>query len=207
MFFKDAFLGHRPSSFSKISPFVRAFITADSLMWSAINLSTPIFAIFVAEDVLGGNVETAAISFSVYYVVRVFAELITGRALQESSDARKLNAMVLGIIVTGISYLGFAYVSSLSLLYFFQGLSGIGLGTLAPPKYALFSTHLDKGRESSEWGLYDASVFIGMGFAAALGGFLAEQYGFKILFIVSAVVIWLTIIPYRLYFRGGRKAS
>lgn len=203
MAFKEAFLGRQPSHF-KMNPFVRAFIVAESFMWSAINLSTPIFGIFVAKDVAGGNVETVALSFTVYYVTRVFAELITGRSLEGSNERKKFLMVVLGIITTGISYFGFAYAPTIFLLYLFQGLSGVGLGVLTPPKNALFSTHLDKGRESSEWGVYDATVFVGMGLAAALGGFFAERYGFKPLFIVSSVLIWITIIPYWLYFKNGR---
>ena len=197
---KEAFLGRQPSHF-KVNPFVRAFIVAESFLWSALNLTTPIFAVFVASSVAGGNVETAAFSFTVYYILRVIFELTTGRYLVGSSEKKKIATVLLGLFVTGLSYLGFAYAPTIILVYLFQGLSGVGLGIASPPKNALFSTHLDRNKEATEWGWYDATVFIGMGLAASLGGLVAASYGFKTLFIISAVVVWLAMIPYLLYIK------
>ena len=203
---KEAFLGRQPSHF-KVNPFVRAFIVAESFLWSALNLTTPIFAGFVAAEVAGGSVETAAFSFTAYYICRVISELVTGRYLVGSGDRKKVTTVLVGLFITGLSYLGFAFAPTILFVYFYQGLSGVGLGIAAPPKNSLFSTHLDHGKEASEWGWYDATVFVGMGLAASLGGLLAASYGFKMLFIVSAVVVWLAMVPYLLYTKRTSAAS
>ena len=49
-----------------------------------------------------------------------------------------------------------------------------------------------------EWGLADATAFIAIALAAALGGFIAESYGFRLLFILSAIVNIVSLTPYAL---------
>ena len=69
-------------------------------------------------------------------------------------------------------------------IFIFYGVIGLGLGISSPVKYSLFSTHLDKNKETSEWGIYDASVFMGMAMSATIGGFIAYRYGFSLLFYI-----------------------
>ena len=58
-----------------------------------------------------------------------------------------------------------------------------------------------------EWGVSDATAFIAIAMAAALGGFIAGQYGFRVLFILSAIVNTISIIPYVLYRQQVKENS
>jgi MFS family permease len=89
--------------------------------------------------------------------------------------------------------------NDITMLFISFGISGVGLGIAAPGKLVLFSTHLDKNRESLEWGIHDAMVFFCMSLAAAAGGLIAANYGFKTLFILSTIINLLAIIPYLLF--------
>jgi predicted MFS family arabinose efflux permease len=77
----------------------------------------------------------------------------------------------------------------------------MGLGIASPIKNSLFATHLDKNKETTEWGIYDAVTFVGMASTAALGGFIASSYGFNFLFVIAAIVNFIGILPYLLYIR------
>lgn len=197
---REIFIG-KPISHFHINPIVKAFIISEIFLWSAWNAITPIFAIFAATNVPGGNAEIAASSFSTYLVVRVIFELISGRFLSRSDDVRKFIVSIIGIICISIGYIGFAVTHTLVPIFIFYGVVGMGLGIASPAKNSLFSTHLDKNRETTEWGVYDGVVFMGMALSAIVGGFVATHYGFPFLFYIAALINLLGTIPYLLYIK------
>ncbi|MBI1982054.1 MAG: MFS transporter [Candidatus Levybacteria bacterium] len=197
---KEQFLGRNPSHF-QINPVVKAFIVSETFLWSAWNFVTPIFAIFVVSNIEGGNVQIAASAFSVYLIARVFSELLSGRYLLGKIERGKFILTIGGMLFLSLSYVGFAFSNTIFYLFFFYAMAGVGLGIASPAKNSLFSTHLDKNKEPSEWGIYDAITFTGMALATALGGFIANQYGFSFLFLLASIVNLLGIFPYLLYIR------
>jgi len=197
---KEQFIGRNPSHF-QVNPIVKAFIVSESFLWSSYNFIVPIFAIFVVNSVKGGNIQIAASAFSFFLIARVLAELIICRYLSRTNERMKFLITILGIVVISVSYLGFAFANTITSLFLFYGITGIGLGIASPAKNSLFSTHLDKNKEPTEWGIYDAVTFFSMALAGVLGGFIASAYGFPFLFILASIVNLLSVIPYLLYIR------
>lgn len=196
---REKFLGRNPSNFH-MDPIVKAFIISEGLIWSAWNFVTPIAAIFIVNHVTGGNIQAVTFGYSVYLITRVVSELIIGKILNRTSDRMKYNYVVLGLFFLTISYLSFAFTENLTLLYFSYFLMGLGLGISSPPKNSLFSVHLDKNKETTEWGLADAVTFIADAIAVILGGFIATVYGFQPLFIIASIISLLGTVPYLLRF-------
>lgn len=196
--FIDRFLGRRPSHF-EIDPVVRAYIISESILWGSWDFVIPIFSVFVVNGIPGGTVQIAASGYSIYLITRVVFELISGRLLQNSHDRKKFIMTIFGITVLSIGYFGFAFTNSILQVFLFYAALGVGLGIAAPAKNSLFSMHLDKNRESTEWSLTDAISFISMAFSTALGGFIAMVYGFKMLFIIAAITNLISALPYLLY--------
>lgn len=195
---REHFVGRNPSHF-QFNPVVKAFIVSEAFLFSAYNLVIPIFAVFVIRDIEGGNIQIAASAFSLFLITRVVFELIICKCLSGRKEKSKFLATIIGMGLISASYLGFSFAHSIYLLFAFYGLAGIGFGIASPLKNAIFSTHLDKNKEATEWGIRDAVTFIGMASTAALGGFIASQYGFSFLFILAALINFLAIIPYLLY--------
>lgn len=196
--FIDRFLGKRPSHF-ELNPVVKVYIVSESFLWSAWDFVLPIISIFIAKNIAGGDVRTAATGYSMYLVTRVVLELISGRILQHTNDKKKVLIAVFGILCLSIAYFGFAFTKTLQFIFLFYSVLGIGLGIASPAKNSLFAIHLDKNKESTEWSLNDAVSFICMALATALGGFVAAEYGFQVLFIIAGVVNILSVIPYILF--------
>lgn len=201
---KEIFIGRPPSHF-QVNALVKAFIVSEVFLWSAWNFIIPIVAIFSATKIPGGNVEIAAAAYSIHLVVRVIFELISGRFLLKSDELKKFLTTILGLFFISISYLSFAFTHDISMLFISFAIAGVGLGIASPAKNSLFSTHLDKNKEPAEWGMYDATVFMGMALSAALGGFIVKQYGFQTLFLLAMIVNLLGIIPYILYIHNDKS--
>lgn len=195
---KEIFIGRKPSDFH-MNPVVKAFIISEIFLWSSWNAIIPIFAIFAANQIPGGNTEVAAASFSTYLIVRVIFELISGKYLSKSTDMQKFIISIAGIILMSLGYVGFALTKDVHSLFIYYGVIGMGLGIASPAKNSLFSSHLDKDREVTEWSMYDGFVFMGMAMSATIGGFVANRYGFTFLFYLVAITNLLSIIPYILY--------
>ena len=202
---KEIFIGRKPSDFH-MNPVVKAFIISEIFLWSSWNAIVPIFAIFAATKIPGGNTEIAASSFSSYLIVRVIFELISGRYLAKSKEMQKFIISIAGIVLISLGYIGFAMTKDTYSLFIFYSVIGVGLGIASPAKNSLFSSHLDKDKEVTEWSIYDGFVFMGMAMSAAIGGFVANRYGFTFLFYLVATTNLLSIIPYILYAKR-RKAK
>jgi MFS family permease len=195
---REQFLGRYPSHF-QVNPLVKAFIISESLIWSAWNFVIPIFAIYIVNDIQGGDVETAAMGYSVYLIFRVIFELFCGKFLGKTTDRKKVIVASVGLFLLTLGYVDFILSTTLVHVYVGYALLGTGLGIASPAKNSLFSMHLDKNREAAEWGIADGTQFMCMALAATLGGFIAGYFGFMTLFVISAIVNTVGIIPYALF--------
>jgi len=198
---REVYIGRVPSHFN-LNKVVEAFIVSETFFWAAWNFITPIFAIFVINNIQGGNIQMAASAFSFYLITRVIFEVITGKYSTGKSDLRKLWMTIAGMGLLSVAYVGFAFSHTVIHLFFFYVISGIAIGIATPAKNSLFSTHLDHDKESAEWGIYDAITLTGIALATALGGFIANSYGFQPLFLLAALINMLGIIPYLIYIKA-----
>lgn len=140
--------------------------------------------------------EVVAIAYSVYLIWRVLTELLSGKMLNKSSDKARLGISVLGMLILALGYIAFIFASSVMALYGVYSLLGIGLGISTPAKFALFSDHLDKTKASYEWGIYDAISLFGMAVAGIVGGYIANNFGFDLLFLTASIFCLAGVFPY-----------
>jgi MFS family permease len=197
---RETFIGRLPSHFN-LNRVVEAFIVSETFFWAAWNFITPIFAIFVINNIKGGNIQIAASAFSFYLITRVVFEVIAGKYSTRKSDVHKLWMTIAGMILLSGAYVGFAFSHSISQLFLFYVVTGIAVGIATPAKNSLFSAHLDHDKESAEWSMYDAITLSGIALATALGGFIASAYGFQPLFLLAALINFLGIVPYLIYIK------
>lgn len=107
--------------------------------------------------------------------------------------------VILGIGLVSLAYFGFIFTETVSILYLLWAILGVGFALATPIKNALFSTHLDKNKETTEWGIYDGSSLILIALSAMVGGLIANNFGFGILFFAFGVINLLSIVPYLFY--------
>lgn len=203
---RETLAGHNPSHFVG-SSIVKCFVLSEIFLWSSWFGILPLFGIFVVQDVQGGNLQLAAYGYSIYLISRVIFELISGKLLAKSSEKTRIYISIIGLVLAGIGILGFAFTTTLSLLYIWFVFTGMGIGIASPAKNSLFSSHLDKNKETTEWGLYDAIVFICIAASTAFGGFIATQYGFRTFFIIAGIWMGLGVIPYLIYLKENHTSK
>jgi MFS family permease len=179
-----------------MNPIVKAYIVSEAFLWSGWYLIIPIAALFVANEIPGGNIQIAATGYSIHLTTRVIFELLSGRYLAKTHDTEKLYAASLGIFLTSLALLSFAFTNSIPMMLISYVLAGVGFGIGSPAKNALFSLHMDKDKETTEWSVADGVTFICNAAATAIGGYIAMQYGFQTVFFLAGVISLIGLVPY-----------
>lgn len=181
------------------NPFVKTFMISDGLLFSAWSLIFPLFAVFVTTQISGGDIKAAASTVTTYFVVRIITEIFSGKYLSQFSEGRKLKVLMLGMVFVAVAYIGFAFSNSLTQIYLFWTIAGIGWGLATPTRLSLFSLHLDRDQAVTEWSTTDVINLSLIALSTAVGGFIATNYGFQVLFLLAAVINLLGIIPFYIY--------
>lgn len=164
---------------------IKVLIVSDFLIWSSYQLLAPFFAIFITDKIDQGTIEVVGIASAIYLISKSIFEIPVGMYIDKSkSEVDDLFVSILGTALTATVYFSYIFIDSVSQLYILQGFLGLGAAIAFPGWYSIFTHHIDKGKEAFEWSLYDVLLGIGMAAAAAVGGFLADNYGFDLLFLI-----------------------
>lgn len=176
--------------FSGINKVVRVLVFTDFFYNSALGFFNPIFAVFITGQIHGGSVAVAGFAASVYWITKSIFQLPIARFLDKTDGERdNFWALFFGYFFGGFIPLGYVFATEPWHLYLLQGMFGFLMAWAVPAWYSIFTRHVDTWRISFEWSLDSVfAVGVATAVAAALGGYLADHFGFRILFVLSSVV-------------------
>ena len=173
-----------------INKVIEVLILSDMALLAGMGFLTPIFAIFLTQNIHGATIQTAGLAAGIYWVVNSLAMIPIGKYLDKREGERDdLLAVILGNILTALAALGYIFSREPWHIYLLQALYGFGMALNIPAYTAIFSRHLNKGKEAYSWGFWGAATGIVIGIAEGVGGIIAQRFGFNILFIAAAVIV------------------
>jgi MFS family permease len=184
-----------------INNIIKYLILFDFVTVSSWGLISPIFAIFVTQQIINGSLKVVGFSSALYMVSFSLARLISAYTVDRKlNDKQRIILSTLGSILIGMTSLFYLFARLPFHVYLLQALNGAGFGLRYSPFMNLFTRYIDKGLESFEWGLNAVSVSLGQAATAALGGLLAEKYGFKVVFLLVGIFTLVgSLIPFVIY--------
>ena len=169
-----------------VNPIIRSMIMSDFFILSAFSIYGPVFAIFIIGQIHGGSALTVGLATASYWVVRSAIQLPISKALDKfNSEKMNFRALITGSFLFSVVPFMFIFATEQWHVYILQAIYGIGDSLAASTYLSVFSNHLDKKRENFEWGIRSVLIGIGTSLAAVGGGFLADNYGFHIIFILT----------------------
>lgn len=172
----------------KANKIVKALIWSDLAFWTGWGLLTPVFAIFILDRIEGGSALVAGFASAVLLVVKSILRIPLGKMLDKRvSEKDDYFVMVLGLLVAAIVAFGFIFASLPWHIYVLQAVHGAGLALAFAGWMAIFTRHVNKGKESTEWGFSETTLGLGMGVAGAMGGWLVTKFGFNVVFITVGI--------------------
>lgn len=186
--------------FKSINKIIKIFIVSDFFFNCGWGLLGPIFSIFIVQNITTGSItegaKVAGFAALFYWITKSILHIPIGRYLDKNHGEKDDFWFVFfGTFLTGLVPFGFLISSLPWHIYIFQILHGIGMAMCLPSWLAIFTRHIDKGKEAFEWGMESTSIGIGAGLTGAVGGIMVAFFSFKIVFIlVGAFTIFSTLL-------------
>lgn len=172
---------------------IKILTLSDVALLTGLGFIAPIFAIFLTENIKGGSVEVVGFAAAIYWLVHSLTMVPFGRYLDKHPGEKDdLWFIVIGNILGAVAVFGYIFSRLPWHIYVLQGIYGLGMGMNLVGYTAIFTRHIDKNKEASEWGLRSSLVGIGSGVAGALGGVIAYNFGFNVLFVSCGIFIILS---------------
>jgi len=180
---------------SFVNKVVRILVLGDIMFFSAFGLIGPIFAIFITNQIVGATVATAGFAATINLLARALLQMPVARYIdRRKGEKDDFIFMVAGSTLISIVPFAYFFVSTPLHLYLAQVVLGIGGALANPGWYAIFTRHIDKNKEGTEWTLENTGVALTAAGTAAIGGVLAQHFGFHNLFLIVGIVSLLGLI-------------
>lgn len=177
----------------KINKIIKFLIISESVTMLGLGFVTPIFAIFIIDKITGGNIKVAGFAGTVYMIAFALTRLPTAYGVdRKMKENQRLYLLTGGTILFGISYFLYLLVRFPWQVYLLQILSGIGSGSRYSAFTNLYTRYIDKGLESFEWGINAVVTSLALAATAAIGGILANKFGFDIIFVLVGIFVLLS---------------
>lgn len=176
--------------FPKINRVIRLLVITDFFYNSAFGSFAPVFAIFITGQIAGGSAKVAGFATAVYWIVKSSVQLPIAQFLDRKKNEQiDFLAMFFGYLGAGATVFGYIFATEPIHLYLIQGVFGFAMAWAVPAWYKIFTRHVDKWEIAFEWSLESVfSVGIAAAGAAALGGYIADRFGFDALFVTAGTL-------------------
>ncbi|MFZ3073862.1 MAG: MFS transporter [Minisyncoccales bacterium] len=192
----------------KVNRIIKFLLLSDFVFWSGWGLVAPIFAIFIVDKVVGGNEFVVGISTAIYSALSALLRIPLGLFLDNQPHERSdLWFAITGLWIASLSSLFFAFAFLPWHIYVLQAIHATGMAMNLSGWTALYTRHIDKGRESTEWGISAVSVGVGAALTAVIGGWMAANFGFKAVFICVGITGFLGSAMLLFIYRQIQKGS
>lgn len=175
-----------------INNVIRFLTISDILMLSGWGFVNPIFAVFITDQIQGGNVEAAGLAVTIFLLSKSIAQLPVAWIIdRKKGEIDDFWIMIAGSLMIALS--AFLYIPAKTILdiYLIQVFSGIGTALSYPSWLAIFTRHVDQHKEGFEWSIYYTTTDLGGALVAGLGGVIANYLGFKPLFLLVGLLSFL----------------
>jgi MFS family permease len=175
--------------FKSINRVIRTLIFGDILFNMGWGLIAPVFAIFIIQNIQGGDIKTVGFAAAIYWIVKSSLQIPIARSLDKNhGETDDFHSIFFGFLLAGTVPFGYLISYLPWHIYALQFLNAIAMAMVVPAWYAVYSRHVDKDREAFEWGMDSTSLGFVLGVSGAIGGIVADIIGFKFIFIIVGVL-------------------
>jgi len=174
---------------------IQSLIFASFFFEVGFGIFMPIFAVFLTNEIPGGNVVVVGYAAGIYWILKSLLQVPVGRFLdRKKGEFDDFWALFAGHFIMGLVVFLYIFANSPLHIYLLQALLAVGGALAVPSWFAMFLRHVDRSKEGFEWSIHSSiSYGLGTGGAGALGGILVKLYGFQFIFIAGAILVWASL--------------
>lgn len=196
-----------------INKIVKTLIVSDLFLNFGWGLLSPVFALFILSDFGVANASQAAqiagLASLFYWIPKSFFQIPISTYLDNKHGEKDdFWFMVCGLIIVSVVPIGYFFANVPWHIYVLQVIYAFGMAMTIPSWSAIFTRHIDKGKEAFEWSMKSNSVGMGAGIAGGLSGIVAANFGFG--FLLTFVSLFtlvaaslLLIVKNNVFIRDG----
>ncbi|MDP1729209.1 MAG: MFS transporter [archaeon] len=177
-----------------LNKIVKYLVLSDLVFFSGWGLISPIFAVFLLESIVGGSAFVVGLAAGINLIVRSLLRVPFGMMADNKGQKRAYQLMFWGLSIAALVPLGYIYATSPMHIYVLQFILGASLAMSSGGWTTLFARHMDKGKESTEWGVDAVAVGLGPGIAGILGGVAVTYFSFAKVFVAVTILGLLGVL-------------
>ncbi len=164
-------------------------VLSDFTLMFGWGLVAPILAIFITDNIQGGDAKVAGIAVGLYWLLKSIFQIPIGGYLDKNHGEKDdFYFLIGGTLLMGLVPLGFIFATLPWHIYGLQVIHAAGAALALPAWCGIFTRHIGRGKEAQSWAWDSSALGIGAGISGILGGIIASAFGFTPLFIGVSVL-------------------
>lgn len=167
---------------------LKLLIISDIFVLSGFGLISPILAIFIKDNLVGGTITAAGIASAIFMITHALLQILFAYKFNPKD---RLWMLKLGTALFVLVPIGYIFSTHIYHLYAIQFIYGIAAAFAYPSWSSLFTSNLEKGKRGFQYSIYSSSVSIGTAITAGVGALLAEKIGFGWVFATTGLLALL----------------
>jgi MFS family permease len=171
----------------KLNDIIKYLVLSDLIFYSGWGLISPIFAIFIVNIIQGGTAFVVGMAAGVNLISRSLLRIPFG-SYADKNQKTAYYMMFFGLFIAAFIPVGYIFARTPMHIYVLQAILGTSLAMSTSGWTCLFSRHLDKRKESTEWGIDAVAVGIGPGIAGIVGGAAVTFFSFTWVFAGVSII-------------------
>ena len=172
----------------KINRVIKILILSDFLLQSGWGLIGPLFAIFLIGQIEGGSLELVGLVTAVYWIFKSLLQPFIANYLDINHGERDDFAFLVGgMFVANLVPLGYVFSTQAWHIIILELIRAAAMACVIPTWSAIFTRHIDKGREAFSWSLESTGIGVAAGVAGAIGALMVGIFGFRVVFVLVTI--------------------
>lgn len=179
----------------QVNKVVRYLISCDVALATGWGFISPIFAIYLTDQIEGGDAAVAGLATGLYWIVKSIVQPFIAKHLDKNhGEIDDFYYLVGGLFVAGFIPLGYLFISLPIQLYALEMIHAVAMACVIPTWAGIFTRHIDKNQEAFDWSLDSTMLGFGAGVAGILGGVIAQFMGFQFVFLLVSMFTMLSVL-------------
>lgn len=180
---------------NKMNKTIKILVSSDLIMFGALGLITPFFAIFITNQIKGGSIEVIGFAAGIYAILKSLLQIPIGKYLDKvKGEKDDFCFLILGYLIVALVPIGYIFSSLPWHIYVLQAIYAIGMAMAYPSWFAIFTRHIDKGKEAFEWSVWSTNTDLGVGIAGIIGGIIVTKFNFNFIFILTTIFAYISVL-------------
>lgn len=174
----------------QINQVIKCLIFSDFLLQAGWGLIGPIFAIFLLKQIQGGSLGMVGLVTSTYWITKSLVQPFIARYLDKNHGEKDdFIFLVIGMYIANLVPLGYLFSSQPWHIFTLEFLRALAMACVIPTWSAIFTRHIDQGREAFSWSMESTGIGLAAGSASAIGAWLVSLFGdFRLVFVLVSLL-------------------